>query len=148
MQEREGCWVGRWGVNYLYGTWQVLQGLQSIGFDTGDPMARRAVTWLKQVQQLCGGWGETCASYDDPSLKGQGEPTASQTAWALLGLIAAGESDSEAVQAGIRYLTETQAADGTWPEEPFTGTGFPKVFYLKSQMYPVSFPLLALSRYA
>src|SRR5207253_9537010 len=123
-QEREGCWIGRWGVNYLYGTWQVLQGLQSIGFDPEDSMVRRAVGWLKATQQPCGGWGETCRSYDDPSLKGQGEPTASQTAWALLGLIAAGEHDSPEVRSGIDYLLVTQQDDGAWQEAPFTGTGF------------------------
>lgn len=147
-QEPEGCWIGRWGVNYLYGTWQVLQGLARVGYPSDAPMVRRAVGWLTKVQQASGGWGETCKSYDDPRLKGQGEPTASQTAWALLGLLAAGEADSAAVQAGIRYLVETQAADGTWPEEPFTGTGFPKVFYLKYHLYPVYFPLMALARYA
>lgn len=147
-QEPEGCWIGRWGVNYLYGTWQVLQGLQRIGYPSDGPMMRRGAAWLKATQQACGGWGETCRSYDDPSLKGQGEPTASQTAWALLGLLAAGEANSAEVQAGIRYLSETQAADGIWPEEPFTGTGFPKVFYLKYHLYPVYFPLMALGRYA
>jgi squalene-hopene/tetraprenyl-beta-curcumene cyclase len=147
-QDLEGCWIGRWGVNYLYGTWQVLQGLQRIGYPKNGPMMRRGADWLKQTQQACGGWGETCRSYDDPSLKGQGEPTASQTAWALLGLIAAGEADSDAAQAGIRYLIDTQATNGTWAEEVFTGTGFPKVFYLKYHMYPVYFPLMALSRYA
>src|SRR5207253_4873442 len=90
-QENFGGWIGRWGVNYLYGTWQVLQGLQRIGFDMSDPMVRRAVEWVKSVQQADGGWGETCRSYDDPSLAGQGTPTASQTAWALLALLAAGE---------------------------------------------------------
>src|SRR2546430_6750834 len=95
------------------------------------PMVRRAVAWLESVQQPCGGWGETCASYDDPSLAGQGTPTASQTAWALLGLIAADEADSDAARAGVEYLLETQGPDGAWPESPFTGTGFPRVFYLK-----------------
>jgi squalene-hopene/tetraprenyl-beta-curcumene cyclase len=146
-QEREGCWVGRWGVNYLYGTWQVLQGLQSVGFDMRDPLARRAVAWLKATQQAGGGWGETCRSYDDPRLKGQGEPTASQTAWALLGLIAAGEHDGPEVKAGIDYLLATQRPDGSWDERPFTGTGFPKVFYLKYHLYSLYFPIMALARY-
>lgn len=147
-QQKTGAWLGRWGVNYLYGTWQVLIGLKSIGFDMQDPMVRRAVAWLKQVQQPGGGWGETCRSYDDPSLAGQGTPTASQSAWALLGLLAAGEAHSEEVQSGIEYLLATQQSDGTWQEEQFTGTGFPKVFYLKYHMYCLYFPLMALSRYA
>jgi squalene-hopene/tetraprenyl-beta-curcumene cyclase len=147
-QEESGGWIGRWGVNYIYGTWQVLTGLNRIGFDMQDPMVQRAVAWLKQVQQAGGGWGETCGSYDDPSLAGQGTPTASQTAWALLGLLAAGEADSGAVRAGIDYLLATQDSDGGWPESHFTGTGFPKVFYLKYHMYPLYFPLMALARYA
>jgi squalene-hopene/tetraprenyl-beta-curcumene cyclase len=146
-QEPAGCWPGRWGVNYLYGTWQVLVGLKSIGVERHHPAVRKAVDWLRQVQQPCGGWGESCASYDDPRLAGQGTPTASQTAWALLGLIAAGEAHSDAVRAGIAYLLATQAKDGTWPEEQFTGTGFPKVFYLKYHLYAVYFPLMALARY-
>ncbi len=147
-QEKAGCWLGRWGVNYIYGTWQVLQGLRKVRFDARDPMVRRAVTWLKSVQQADGGWGETCASYDDPSLAGKGTPTASQTAWALLGLIAGGEENSDAVRRGIDYLLTTQQPDGGWREEPFTGTGFPKVFYLKYHMYCLYFPLMALARYA
>jgi squalene-hopene/tetraprenyl-beta-curcumene cyclase len=146
-QEPAGCWIGRWGVNYIYGAWQVLSGLQSIGLDQRHPMFRRAATWLKLVQQPGGGWGETCRSYDDPSLAGQGTPTASQTAWALLGLLAAGEQDSDEVRAGIDYLVSTQLPDGGWAEEQFTGTGFPKVFYLKYHMYSLYFPLMALARY-
>ncbi len=146
-QDERGCWIGRWGVNYLYGTWQVLCGLQSIGFDMQDPMVRRAVAWLRKVQHPSGGWGETCRSYDDPSLAGLGTPTASQTAWALLALLAAGESESEAVRAGIEYLIDTQGADGNWREDLFTGTGFPKVFYLKYHLYRLYFPLMALARY-
>jgi squalene-hopene/tetraprenyl-beta-curcumene cyclase len=111
------------------------------------PLVRRAVTWLKSVQQPGGGWGESCRSYDDPSLAGQGTPTASQTAWALLALLAAGEADSPAVQEGIEYLLSTRRDDGTWQEEPFTGTGFPKVFYLKYHLYSLYFPLMALARY-
>jgi squalene-hopene/tetraprenyl-beta-curcumene cyclase len=147
-QEPTGAWIGRWGVNYIYGTWQVLVGLRRIRFDMDDPMVGRAVAWLKQVQQPGGGWGETCRSYDDPSLAGQGTPTASQTAWALLGLIAAGEADSDEVRAGIDYLILEQQGDGSWHEKPFTGTGFPRVFYLKYHMYSLYFPLMALARYA
>jgi squalene-hopene/tetraprenyl-beta-curcumene cyclase len=141
-------WPGRWGVNYLYGTWQVLQGLRAIDFPMDDPMVRRAVAWLKRVQQSSGAWGESCASYDDPKYAGIGEPTASQTAWALLGLIAAEQANSPEAQAGIRWLLRTQNENGGWHEEPFTGTGFPKVFYLKYHMYPLYFPLMALSRFA
>ncbi len=146
-QEKAGCWFGRWGVNYIYGTWQVLLGLKQIGFDMSDPMVRRAVGWLQQVQQPSGAWGESCRSYDDPSQAGQGAPTASQTAWAVMGLMAAGEADSTAVRAGIEYLLATQQPDGGWHEEAFTGTGFPKVFYLKYHLYSLYFPLMALARY-
>ena len=146
-QDKRGCWIGRWGVNYIYGTWQVLVGLEAAGYDMTQPMVRRAVDWLKSVQQPCGGWGETCYSYDDPSLAGQGTVTASQTGWALAGLIAAGEAHSDAVRNGVHYLIETQDDDGNWQEAQFTGTGFPKVFYLKYHMYRLYFPLLALARY-
>jgi squalene-hopene/tetraprenyl-beta-curcumene cyclase len=147
-QEPAGCWLGRWGVNYIYGTWQVLEGLARVGFDLDDPLVRRAAEWLKAVQQPGGAWGETCGSYDDPSLAGQGQPTASQTAWALLGLMAAGEAASHEVRRGVDALLAAQGADGNWEEEPFTGTGFPRVFYLKYHMYRLYFPLMALARYA
>jgi squalene-hopene/tetraprenyl-beta-curcumene cyclase len=147
-QEKTGCWLGRWGVNYLYGVWQVLVGLEKIGFDMADPMVRRAVAWLESVQQPDGGWGESCGSYDDPSLAGRGQTTASQTAWALLALMAAGEADSPAVRAGVDFLVASQDEDGGWREEPFTGTGFPEVFYLKYHLYSLYFPLMALARYA
>jgi squalene-hopene/tetraprenyl-beta-curcumene cyclase len=146
-QEPNGSWIGRWGVNYVYGTWQVLQGLERVGYDMRQPMVRSAVEWLQQVQQPGGGWGETCRSYDDPSLAGQGTPTASQTAWALLGLLAAGEARSPQVEAGIGYLLRTQQPNGDWHEDEFTGTGFPKVFYLKYHMYSHYFPMMALARY-
>lgn len=145
-QDARGGWPGRWGVNYLYGTWQVLAGLKVIGYDMGSPAVRRAVEWLMSVQQPSGAWGESPASYDDPALAGVGPPTASQTAWALLGLVAAGEGGSPAVRAGVEWLLHTQRADGTWDEEPFTGTGFPKVFYLKYHYYRLYFPLMALAR--
>ena len=146
-QEENGSWFGRWGVNYIYGTWQVLVGLQAIGFDMHSPPVRRAVRWLREVQNADGGWGESCRSYDDPSMAGVGPSTASQTAWALLGLVAAGEAASEEVRAGIEYLIGTQDDDGSWTEAPFTGTGFPKVFYLKYHLYSVYFPLMAIGRY-
>lgn len=146
-QEDDGSWFGRWGVNYVYGTWQVLVGLAAVGFDMTTPVARRAVRWLKDCQNADGGWGESCRSYDDPATAGQGPSTASQTAWALMGLIAAGEAESAEVRAGVEYLIGTQDPDGGWAEEPFTGTGFPRVFYLKYHLYPVYFPLMALGRY-
>ncbi|MDR3635001.1 MAG: squalene--hopene cyclase [Isosphaeraceae bacterium] len=146
-QEPQGCWYGRWGVNYIYGTWQVLQGLSAIGFPMDDPRVQKGADWLESVQQPCGGWGESCHSYDDPSTMGQGEPTASQTAWALLGLIAAGRAETPCVTRGIQYLMATQRPDGSWDEAPFTGTGFPRVFYLRYHLYRVYFPLMALSRY-
>jgi squalene-hopene/tetraprenyl-beta-curcumene cyclase len=118
-----------------------------MGYDMRKPMVRRAVAWLKSVQQPGGGWGETCRSYDDPSLAGKGTPTASQTAWALLGLLAAGETHCSEVEAGIDFLLRTQQDDGGWEERPFTGTGFPKVFYLKYHMYSLYFPLMALARF-
>jgi squalene-hopene/tetraprenyl-beta-curcumene cyclase len=147
-QDPRGCWLGRWGVNYIYGTWQVLLGLQAVGCVMNTlPMVRKAVRWLESVQQLDGGWGESCASYDDPNEAGKGIVTASQTAWAILALLAAGERDNPATKAGIDYLLRTQNDDGGWTEEPFTGTGFPKVFYLKYHYYCLYFPLLALARY-
>jgi squalene-hopene/tetraprenyl-beta-curcumene cyclase len=146
-QEPQGCWYGRWGVNYIYGTWQVLQGLKAIDYPMNTPALERAADWLESVQQSCGGWGETCRSYDEPELMGTGQPTASQTAWAVLGLIAAGRASGEAVRRGIDYLLSTQTADGTWNETHYTGTGFPRVFYLKYHLYRVYFPLMAISRY-
>jgi squalene-hopene/tetraprenyl-beta-curcumene cyclase len=147
-QQPDHCWYGRWGVNYIYGTWQVIVGLTANGVSSSDPRIRCAVGWLKDHQQDCGGWGETASSYDDPTLRGTGIPTASQTAWALLGLIAAGEAGSDAARAGVEYLLGTQQPDGTWNETEFTGTGFPRVFYLKYHYYSLYFPLMALARYA
>ncbi|MDA8389083.1 MAG: squalene--hopene cyclase, partial [Nitrospiraceae bacterium] len=122
-QEHDGSFWGRWGVNYIYGTWSVLMGLSSIGEDLSKPYVRMAVRWIKNFQNLDGGWGECCESYSDHRLKGHGPSTASQTAWAVLALIAAGEEDSEEAVRGVRYLLEAQNADGTWDEEEFTGTG-------------------------
>lgn len=147
-QEDDGSWFGRWGVNYVYGTWQVLVGLAAVGFDMTALAMRRGMRWLKDCQNADGGWGESCRSYDDPATAGQGPSTPSQTAWAVLGLVAAGEADTPEARAGVEYLIGTQSPDGGWAEGPFTGTGFPKVFYLKYHMYPVYFPLMALARYA
>ncbi len=147
QQEPDRCWYGRWGVNYIYGTWQVLVGLTAIGYDTGDRRILGAVEWLKAKQQLNGGWGETPRSYDEPELRGTGPVTPSQTAWALMGLMAAGEVHSPVVERGIQYLLSTQKTDGTWDEPWFTGTGFPRVFYLKYHMYAIYFPLMAIARY-
>jgi len=144
----DGSWFGRWGTNYIYGTWQVLRGLRTIGEDMRLPYVRRAVAWLKFTQNADGGWGETVRSYDDPKYKGIGESTASQTAWALMGLLSAGEADAPEVQRGIEFLVRTQTEEGTWNEALFTGTGFPKVFYLRYHHYRHYFPLMALGMYA
>jgi squalene-hopene/tetraprenyl-beta-curcumene cyclase len=146
-QEPEGCWYGRWGVNYIYGTWQVLLGLRAIDYPMDHPSARRAADWLESVQQSDGGWGESCRSYDDPSWMGRGPTTPTQTAWAIAGLIAAGRAGAPSVRRGVEHLVETQNDDGTWDEDDFTGTGFPRVFYLKYHLYRTYFPLMALGRY-
>jgi len=146
-QEDCGAWFGRWGVNYIYGTWSVLKGLGRLGEDISQPYIRKAVEWLKSCQNPDNGWGETCYSYKDASLAGKGESTPSQTAWALLGLMAVGEVESSAVQRGIHYLITHQEGDGRWDEQIFTGTGFPNVFYLRYHGYAQFFPLWALSEY-
>lgn len=146
-QEPFGGWYGRWGVNYLYGTWSVLSALAQIGEDMGQPYIRKAVTWLKSCQNPDCGWGESCSSYADASLAGKGESTPSQTAWALLGLMAAGEVNSAAVQRGIHFLLSHQNDAGDWNERCFTGTGFPRVFYLRYHGYARYFPLWALGVY-
>jgi squalene-hopene/tetraprenyl-beta-curcumene cyclase len=146
-QEEDGSWYGRWGVNYIYGTWQVLRGLRAIGVDMKQDWLIRAREWLESCQNEDGGWGETCASYDDPMLKGKGPSTASQTAWAVMGLCAAGSVHSKAVQRGVDFLVTRQNRDGSWSEPETTGTGFPKVFYLRYDMYRNNFPLLALATY-
>lgn len=147
-QEPDGSWFGRWGVNYVYGTWMGLTGLTAVGVPDDDPAVAAGVNWLLSHQQPCGGWGETPDSYADPALRGQGPPTASQTAWAILGLLAAGQASHPTVARGIEFLIARQESDGTWHEPEFTGTGFPQVFYLRYHMYPVYFPLMALSRWA
>lgn len=150
-QETEGCWFGRWGVNYIYGTSGVISALALVAPDTHQHSIQRAANWLLRCQNEDGGWGETCCSYDDPNLKGQGESTASQTAWAIIGLIAAlkatGKITLSAIEKGIDYLLAAQQPDGTWDEAEFTGTGFPGHFYLKYHLYQQYFPLIALGRY-
>jgi squalene-hopene/tetraprenyl-beta-curcumene cyclase len=146
-QEADGSWYGRWGVNYVYGTGAVLPILCEAGQEEDKNRIEQAVCWLKAHQNEDGGWGESCASYEDPSLRGIGPSTASQTAWALIGLLSAGEGDSRAVRSGVDHLLSSQLRDGTWEEEPFTGTGFPRAFYLRYHGYRLYFPLMALARY-
>ena len=146
-QTESGAWYGRWGVNYIYGTWAVLVGLGALGEDPRQPYIRKAIAWLKSAQNSDGGWGESCDSYDDPDLIGNGDSTASQTAWALLGLMAVGEVHSEEVERGIHYLTRNYEGQGGWKEAPYTGTGFPRVFYLRYHGYSHYFPLWALGVY-
>lgn len=152
LQEADGCWWGRWGVNYIYGTYLALVGLRAIspfvGFDMNDDRVARAAAWLRKVQNSDGGWGETCDSYKKPELRGKGPSTPSQTAWALIGLMAAGDYESIAVERGLDYLLTTQNSDGSWPEAEFTGTGFPGHFYINYHQYRNQFPLTALGRYA
>jgi squalene-hopene/tetraprenyl-beta-curcumene cyclase len=147
-QEPDGSWFGRWGCNYIYGTMLVLRGLDAIGVDNHEPQVQQAAEWLRSIQNPDGGWGETMGSYDDPHLRGQGKSTASQTAWAIMGLLAAGDTRSDSVARGINYLLRTQRSDGSWFDDYYTGTGFPKVFYLKYHMYSEYFPLIALATYA
>ena len=170
-QESDGSWFGRWGANYVYGTGAVVPALIAAGVKPGKPAIRRAVAWLEEHQNADGGWGEDMRSYDDPGLAGRGESTASQTAWALLALLAAGEGGesrahgtpgldttsrpaapdarqvSTAVERGVRWLIDHQREDGTWDEPQFTGTGFPRDFYLNYHLYRLVFPVMALGRY-
>ncbi len=146
-QEPDGSWFGRWGANYIYGTGAVVPALIAAGVKPSKPAIRRAVAWLEEHQNPDGGWGEDLRSYDDPALAGRGESTASQTAWALLALLAAGERDSAATQRGVGWLARTQRADGSWDEPQFTGTGFPGDFYINYHLYRLAFPISALGRY-
>jgi squalene-hopene/tetraprenyl-beta-curcumene cyclase len=147
-QEADGSWFGRWGTNYIYGTWSALVALNGAGVDKSSPMVRRAAAWLVAKQRADGGWGEDGASYwaDQPHGEARAS-TASQTAWALLGLMAAGEVDHPAVERGVRYLLATQQAHGLWDEQWYTAVGFPRVFYLRYHGYRAYFPLWALARY-
>ncbi len=147
-QESSGAWFGRWGTNYIYGTWSVLSALEYAPDLKNGDMVGRAAAWLKSVQHPDGGWGEDNDSYLDPARSCSGDrSTAFQTAWALLGLMAAGESDSDAVRRGVEYLLSVQAAEGGWSDPEFTAPGFPRVFYLRYHGYSVFFPLWALARY-
>jgi squalene-hopene/tetraprenyl-beta-curcumene cyclase len=146
-QEEDGSWYGRWGVNYIYGTWQGLRGLYYIGEDMNQDWIVRARDWLESCQNPDGGWGETCASYDDSRLKGQGASTPSQTAWALMGMLGFNDPARPSVQRAVQYLTTTQSDDGSWREDYITGTGFPCVFYLKYDLYRTNWPMIALSEF-
>ncbi|PYN96722.1 MAG: squalene--hopene cyclase [Candidatus Rokuibacteriota bacterium] len=146
-QRHDGPWFGRWGVNYIYGTWSVLRGLGAIGENLDQEYVHRAVRWLEKHQNPDGGWGETCESYDRPELAGIGPSIPSQTAWALLALLAAGRAHTEAVERGVHYLLDSQGADGTWEDPFWNGTGFPGVFMLQYHLYSKYFPLWALGVY-
>jgi squalene-hopene/tetraprenyl-beta-curcumene cyclase len=147
-QEPDGSWFGRWGTNYIYGTWSVLMGLEKAGIGREHESVRRAAAWLKSVQRADGGWGEGCDTYFDPSKRGKGERSTSfHTAWALLGLMSAGEVHSDSVRRGVEFLLRTQKLDGFWSDPDFNAPGFPRVFYLKYHGYDKYFPLLALARY-
>jgi squalene-hopene/tetraprenyl-beta-curcumene cyclase len=147
-QQPDGPWYGRWGTNYIYGTWSVLMGLEEAGIGEEHEAVRRAAAWLKSVQRTDGGWGEGCDTYFEPSKRGQGERSTSfHTAWALLGLMSSGEAHSSSVQCGIQFLLRAQQPDGFWGDPEFNAPGFPRVFYLKYHGYDKYFPLLALARY-
>jgi squalene-hopene/tetraprenyl-beta-curcumene cyclase len=145
-QCEDGSWFGRWGVNYVYGTSGVLRALETVSL-TAKEFCQRAISWLRAVQKADGSFGESLWSYTDPSTKGQGNSTASQTAWGLIGLLAGAEANDPAVQKAVSYLVHQQNSDGSWSEAEFTGTGFPGVFYLKYHLYRNSFPLYALARF-
>jgi len=145
-QEADGSWYGRWGVNYIYGTFLALRGLQAAGESDRETAVLRAGEWLRSIQNADGGWGESCASYDQATFVAA-PSTASQTAWAILGLVAGGDTGSRSVRKGIEYLVNTQREDGGWDETLATGTGFPRVFYLTYHLYRHAFPLLALADY-
>ena len=148
QQEADGSFWGRWGVNYIYGTWSALVALNKAGLSPTDALMTRAVDWLLKIQNPDGGWGESCDSYQlDYKGYAPAPSTSSQTAWALLALMSAGEADHPAVARGVRYLQATQGEDGLWPEETYTGGGFPRVFYLRYHGYRKFFPLWALARY-
>jgi squalene-hopene/tetraprenyl-beta-curcumene cyclase len=145
-QEPDGSWFGRWGANYVYGTGAVVPALVRAGLAPDHPAIQRAVRWLESRQNADGGWGEDLRSYEDPAWRGRGTSTASQTAWALLALLAAGERGT-AAERGIDWLARTQLANGDWDEPEFTGTGFPGDFYIRYHLYRLHFPVMALGRW-
>ncbi len=147
-QEKQGCWYGRWGVNYLYGTWQVLRGLRAVRWDMSESWVQKAADWLETCQNNDGGWGESPLSYETLQSWGKGPSTPSQTAWAIMGLMAVGRGTEQSARTGVRYLIETQRGDGWWQEHATTGTGFPRVFYLRYDLYRLAWPLIALREYA
>ena len=146
-QDADGTWYGRWGCNFVYGTWLALRGLACAGEDLSEERYQRAGSWLRRHQNSDGGWGELPRSYDEPGRKGIGLSTPSQTAWALLGLFALGDRSSPSVRRGLDYLLSHQQYDGSWKDEHWTGTGFPRVFYLRYHLYATYFPLWALAAY-
>jgi squalene-hopene/tetraprenyl-beta-curcumene cyclase len=145
-QERDGSWYGRWGVNYLYGTSGALRAAGALNIG-GAPAFRRGAEWLCGVQHGDGGFGETCVSYEDPRAKGRGPSSATQTAWALIGLLAADGVPDSSIDRAVDYLLRRQNDAGSWDDQGPTGTGFPRVFYLNYQFYSHSFPLYALAKY-
>ncbi|MDP9727481.1 squalene--hopene cyclase [Alicyclobacillus tolerans] len=146
-QQTDGSWFGRWGVNYIYGTGAVLPALASVGVNMKEPWVQRALDWLTGHQNEDGGWGESCLSYADPAWIGRGESTPSQTAWALIGLVAGGRANTPAATRAVAYLRNTQRSDGGWDETLYTGTGFPQDFFIGYRLYAHVFPLIALGRY-
>jgi squalene-hopene/tetraprenyl-beta-curcumene cyclase len=146
-QSSDGAWWGRWGVNYVYGTWSALMGLRAIGANLNEPWVKRAVAWLKAKQNEDGGWGESPLSDKDPAWRGRGTSTASQTAWAIMGLLAGEDGISDHVMRGVAWLLERQNEAGAWDESEFTGAGFPNHFYLRYHLYRHYFPLMALGRF-
>jgi len=146
-QEPEGCWFGRWGVNYIYGTWQVVCGLKTAGIDMSQPWIQKAGAWLRSVQKEDGSFGESADTYEDPELKGSGPSTPSQTAWGTMALMAIYGPHDPGVVKGICYLLDTQIESGSWEEPWFTGTGFPRVFYLRYHLYRLYFPIMCMGRW-
>jgi len=146
-QELEGCWFGRWGVNYIYGTWQVVCGLRTVGIDMGQLWIQKSGEWLRSIQKEDGSFGESANTYEDPKIKGMGPSTPSQTAWGTMALMAIYGPHDPGVRSGIRYLIKTQLESGSWDEPWFTGTGFPRVFYLRYHLYRLYFPIMCLGRW-
>jgi squalene-hopene/tetraprenyl-beta-curcumene cyclase len=146
VQEQDGSWYGRWGVDYIYGTFLALRGLRAAGESDREVHILRAGEWLRAIQNADGGWGESCESYAQSTYV-NAPSTPSQTAWGILGLLASGDTRSHSVERGVEYLLRTQRSDGSWDEPQATGTGFPRVFYLNYHMYRNSFPLLALATF-